>query len=251
MCKDEADIVEASMLRMLAQVDAVIVADNGSTDGTREILLDLADNHPLEVRDDPEVGYFQSEKMSALAARAAREGATFVVPFDCDEIWHSPEGRIADVLAEAAPTMAVAAAPILNYVAAAEDDVALPPFERLRWRRREALPLPKVACRSALPVTIEQGNHGAHWPTEIVHGLLEVHHFPYRSPEQFLSKVRNGAAAYAATDLPYSTGQHWREYGELLEAEGPGAVEDWFRQHFLIDDPASDPELILSPCPSP
>ncbi len=251
MVKDEGDVVEGTMLRMLGQVDAVIVADNGSTDGTREILDELAASHPLQVRDDPEVGYYQSQKMSALAAEAARQGASFVVPFDADEVWHSPQGRVADVLADQAPTLAVAAAPILNYVAAADDDPDLPPLERLRWRRREALGLPKVACRAALPVTIEQGNHGAHWPTEIVHGLLEVHHFPYRSAEQFLSKVRNGAAAYEATDLPRSTGQHWREYGELLEREGPEAVEAWFRQHFLIDDPTSDPELILSPCPSP
>lgn len=251
MCKDEVDIVEASMLRMLAQVDVVIAADNGSTDGTREILDELAQSHPLEVHDDPEVGYYQSQKISALVAEAAQRGATYVVPFDADEIWISPQGRIGDVLAEQPSSMAVAAAPILNYVAAADDDPSLPPLERIRWRRREPLPLPKVACRPALPVTMDQGNHGARWPTEIVHGLLEVHHFPYRSPAQFLSKVANGAAAYAATNLPTSTGQHWREYGELLEREGSAAVEDWFRRHFLAVDPASDSDLILSPCPSP
>ncbi len=251
MCKDEVDVIEGTLTRMLDQVDAVVVADNGSTDGTREILDELALSHPLQVRDDPEVGYYQSRKMTALAAEAASQGATWVIPLDVDEVWHSPLGRIADVLTEQDETsVAVAPAPILNYTAAADDDMALPPLERIRWRRREPLPLPKVACRPALPVTIDQGNHGAHWPTEIVHGLLEVHHFPYRSPEQFLSKVRNGAAAYAATSLPYGTGQHWREYGDLLEREGPEAVEDWFRRHFLVEDPASDPELVLSPCPS-
>jgi glycosyltransferase involved in cell wall biosynthesis len=245
MAKDEADVIEGTVSRMLAEVDAVIVADNGSTDGTREILDEL----PVQVIDDPEVGYYQARKMSALAALAAEQGATWVVPFDADEVWASPHGRIADVLAGVDPCVAVAPAPILNYVAAADDHPALPPLERIRWRRREPLGLPKVACRPVLPATIEQGNHGANYPTEIVHGLLEVHHFPYRSAEQFLSKVRNGAAAYKATDLPYGTGQHWREYGALLERDGPEGVEAWFREHFVADDPTSDPDLILSPCP--
>lgn len=250
MVKDEADVIAGTITRMLSQVDAILVADNGSTDGTREILDGLAASHPLQVCEDAEVGYYQSQKMSELAAEAARQGATFVIPFDADEIWHSPQGRIADVLVDQSPTMAVAAAPILNYVATADDDPALPPLERIRWRRREPLPLPKVACRPTAPVTIEQGNHGAHYPTEIIHGLLEVHHFPYRSAEQFLSKVRNGASAYKATDLPADTGAHWRQYGELLDTQGPEAVKDWFRQHFVIADPENDPELIPSPCPS-
>ncbi len=244
MCKDEVDVIEGSITRMLSQVDTVIVADNGSTDGTREILEGL----PIELVDDPEVGYYQSQKMSALAAKAAEQGADFVIPFDADEVWLSPHGRIGDVLARCEEV--AAPAPIFNYVAAADDDPALPPLERIRWRRREALGLPKVACRAALPVTIEQGNHGAHYPSGVAHGLLEVHHFPYRSEDQFLSKVRNGAAAYKATDLPEGTGAHWRQYGQLLDREGPEAVKAWFREHFVSDDPENDPDLILSPCPS-
>jgi hypothetical protein len=245
MVKDEADIIGGSIERMLRQVDVVIVADNGSTDGTREILEAFGDR--VEVREDPDVGYYQSEKMSHLAAVAAAQGADWVIPFDADEVWVSPHGRVADVLAEQAAT--IAAAPILNYMATASDDMSLPPLERIRWRQREALGLPKVACRAVLPVTIAQGNHGAHYPSGIVHELVEVHHFPYRSAEQFLSKVRNGAAAYKATDLPDDVGAHWRQYGELLDEQGPDAVKDWFREHFVSDDPESDPELIHAPCP--
>ena len=41
MVRDEEDVIRSTVAHMLDEVDAVIVADNLSTDRTREILDDL------------------------------------------------------------------------------------------------------------------------------------------------------------------------------------------------------------------
>ena len=243
MCKDEADVVEDCLRRMATQVDHLIVADNGSTDGTREILGELVGDLPLTVLDDPEVGYWQSRKMSALARQAAALGAEWVIAHDADEVWYSPFGRVGDVLAEQ-DGASIATAELYDHVPTAADPDDGAPADRIGWRRREKAPLPKVACNPHPAVTIHQGNHGADYGATI-DGLLVVRHFPYRSPAQMISKARNGAAAYAATDLPEHVGQHWRDYGRLTDDQ----IGDVFRNYFWSASPETDPSLIYDPAP--
>lgn len=248
MVRDEADIIGATVEHMIRQVDHVVVADNLSTDATRSILERLA----CEVLDDDDPGYRQSEKMTALARYAAKEhGADWVVPFDADEWWYSPHGRIADVLEAVAPQWLVASADLFDHVATGVDKPHDNPVKRIGWRRTNPVPLSKVACRWRDDLTIEQGNHGARYDggATVLAGQLVVRHFPYRSAEQFVRKARNGAQAYAATDLPPDVGAHWRQYGAIAEAHGDEACADIFRQWFWVAEPQHDPGLIYDPAP--
>lgn len=253
MVRDEADIVAATVGNMLRQVDRVLVADNGSVDGTREILEQL---DGVTVVDDPEPGYYQSRKISALAARAVDAGASWVLPFDADEMWITahPEHSIAETLESLPANVLVVEAMLFDHVATAADGNGSDPTRRMGWRRAAPAPLRKVACRAVDGLWIEQGNHAARFPgvphAPTVTNALEVRHYPYRSAEQFIRKARNGAAAYAATDLPEDVGAHWRGYGRILETAGPEALADVFRTWFWSADPAGDSQLVWDPCPA-
>lgn len=263
MVRDEADVIRSTVSRMLEQVDAVIVADNLSTDATGAILAELASEHSnlvVYVDDDPR--YLQSEKMTALARLAIEDfGAGWIVPFDADEVWYSPHhARVADALAEVGARWHVAPATLYDHVATGLDPDELDPVSRIGWRRRNPAPLPKVAARARADVVIEQGNHGAHYEEfepAWLDPVLVVRHFPYRSVDQLVRKVRNGAAAYAAAgDLQRADhGAHWRQWGVLLDTVGEEAIAEIFRKWYWRADPArpvtiegeKQPALILDP----
>jgi glycosyltransferase involved in cell wall biosynthesis len=248
MVRNEADIIGPVLAHMLGQVDHVLIADNLSTDATPEILAASG----AEVITDPDPAYRQSEKMTALAKRARDGGATWVVPWDADEIWYSPFGRIADVL----PTLdlaAVAPADLYDHVPTALDPIVDNPITRIGWRRREPGKLAKVACRTRPDLVIEQGNHGAtygrRWRGRRVSGQLVVRHYPYRTREQFVAKALQGGAALKLTDLPESSGAHWRQYAQIAETHGDDALAAVFDQWFHSDDPRADDTLIYDPAP--
>lgn len=258
MIRDEVDIVESTVRHMAAEVDFLIVADNRSVDGTREILDSLAGELPLTVVDDPQMGYYQSQTMTTLAARAAERGAEWIVPFDADEWHYSPFGRLADVLAEC--PQAIALAPSYTYVATAEDDPEeSDAVKRMGWRERDRYPLPKVACRASPGLTINQGNHSADYGKGVARTVnkFAIRHFPYRSYEQFERKVKNGAAAMSTTALENGICIHWREYGAILAEGGRAALERVYYERHFRDDPRAEvvvdgkaqPPLVFDPTP--
>lgn len=244
MVRDEEDIIGATVRHLLHEVDAVLVADNRSTDGTREVLRAIEAEYPgrVVVVEDPDPAYRQSAKMTALADRARTElGAEWVVPFDADEWWYSPFGRIADVLDELHPPWAIVPATLYDHVATALDEPHTDPTQRIGWRRQTPTPLPKVACRWWPGLTIAQGNHDAWYPAPVgrFDPLLVVRHFPNRSAEQFIRKARNGAEAYRAAgdSIPETQGAHWRQWGDLLDGQGPEALAEVYRLWYFRENP--------------
>lgn len=259
MMKDEEDVAYGVIAHLAGEgIDGILVADNGSTDSTRaeleRVKADMAAsskyeeaNCRIEILEDPEVGYYQSRKITALAAQAAERGATWIVPFDADELWVSAD-RVAVYLRSVPQDVAVVTAELFNHFVTALDIDGETPFERMVWRQNIPGTLPKVAVRWNPNVVIQQGNHsvigarGGTWPG------LQIRHFPYRSWEHFRRKAINGAAAYAATDLAPTEGAHWRGYGEILERHGEDALREVFDRYYSFVSPV-DEHMVRDPAP--
>ena len=250
MCKNEQDIIEHTVRHMLTQVDHVIVADNMSTDNTRAILESLPGDH-LTIIDDLDPAYEQSRKMTNLAQAARLLGADAVVPFDADEYWYAPDfPTISEAIAQSENTIFPAS--MYNFVPTAIDDTSDPnPFTRIQWKRKEGNPLVKVAGLVHGSMVVEMGNHNISYSKQFIHSwnteLLIVRHYPYRSPEQFVRKALQGAAALELTDLPYEMGEHWRSYAAIAKGMGDKALEDVFTEWFWDQDPNENPGMIHSP----
>lgn len=254
MVRDEADIIEHTLRHMATQVDFLIVSDNRSTDGTTDILQSLVGKLrvPLLLHRDDTVGYEQSKKMTALARAAAEEfRCDWIVPFDADEIWYAPNGNLSRFL-DQWPNVHIIEASLYDHVATALDDPDdANPISRIKWRRSYAATLPKVAVRSHESLRIGMGNHDAEYSFAPRHSRhqLAIRHFPYRSPEQIVRKIRNGAEAYAATDLPEHYGAHWRGWGRILEEHGEQAIVDLFHKWHWRENPTHAIEIDGDPSP--
>lgn len=222
LVRDEVDVVAATVEHHLAQgVETIIATDNGSVDGTREVLAEYEAQGVVRVRDEPEHDYRQSEWVTAMAREAAALGADWVVNLDADEFWR-PRGRgrtLHEVFAEVPDefgTVVTRRQDLIGRAATAGGWV-----RRLVWRDTLTLssrgtPLaPKAAHRADLEVVVPQGNHGASGPTlgpaSPVDPLV-VLHVPLRSYAQFERKIVNGGSAYESNpDTPKELGWHWRE----------------------------------------
>lgn len=250
LVKDEADIIAQTVRHMATQVDHLLVADNMSTDGTRDILSDLARELPLTVIDDTDVAHYQARKLTALSHRAADMGADWVAPFDADELVSSPLGRLGDVMGQQKRRVWVLSVALLEYRPTTSDPDNPDPYARIGWRKAQPNVLPKVVCRCHPDLWIGEGSHTAHYAGVALRSILDAvvtRHFPYRSAEQFVSKMRNGSRGRNATDLPPEVGVHLREHGRILAERGPAALERIYWQEHVIHDAENDPTMIFDP----
>lgn len=245
--RDEADIIEATVRHLLWHVDEVIVADNRSVDGTREILERL----PVDLREAPEVGHWQERTTNAMAMEALERGHEWVLPVDADEIWHcdDPRLRIGDWLARLAPThVMIVRARIFNHVPSADDPPHEPnPVRRIAYRKVYPEKR-KVACRLTPDLWIKMGNHSARMGgAPLTIPGLNLRHFQFRSEEQTVRKVRNTIESHTAAG---GIGRHRRITFQHYDGRSDEDIRSDFRHHFSSERPEEDGELIFDPAPA-
>lgn len=253
LVKDEADIVAANLdFHLALGVDALVVTDNGSTDGTREIIEEYASRTECIVVDEPGDDYSQSRWVTRMAELARDElGADWILNNDADELWLPEGGTLRSALSAtlaSTPDANLVMCHRYNMVCAHDAPETGEWSDRLRYRIARPIPRPrledplrdafeapyyywalpgKALCRAEGLRSVSQGNHGASYENRVraTSESIRVYHFPYRSRAQFLRKVTVGGAAYARNrELPPTSGWHWRRWHRMAAEVGVDAI---------------------------
>lgn len=255
--RDELDIVEPFVRHAAALVDEVIVTDHGSTDGTREVLAELARELPLTVRDDDAPGLRQAQRMTRMMREAVENrGADWVIPLDADEF---PIGLWRETLAQSDASAPLEARWRTYVPDPADDPEELNPALRLRHRlAAEANPWAKVAVPAALVragSSLAQGSHELLAQGRKVEARLapelRLAHLPVRSVGQYAAKVALAQLATLVTPgRAPSWNLHLRAAYELLKSEPaafPAALRAAALGYALSPGQQFEPRLELDP----
>src|SRR5690349_7972142 len=151
--RNEADIIEPFIRHHARHCDKIIVLDDGSTDGTYELLTELVQEQlPLVILKEPVIGYEQSRYMTLLLHTAKQKfGADWILPLDADEFIEPSDGKnLADVLRDQPP--AVIELKWSNFVWKPEDETSdeINPVVRMRSRTRPRSDQSKVLIHASL-----------------------------------------------------------------------------------------------------
>lgn len=220
--KDEADIIGENLLRLLAEgVDVIRVADQMSTDGTRDVLADVRRDYPtyVEVIDNTDTLYWQAKVMTELAHDVGRAGADWVLPFDADEFVYAtnPSLTIAQALSACASTV-VSMRPYLML-----DRISLVVGSENR--------LPKVAFRFTEGCRLLTGNHSVVgvYGSETM-AALDLRELKFRSFDHFCRKVAN----YQATEDSFPPDTYYRTLDGFSPAEMEAEWQTYLAQPTII-----------------
>lgn len=222
LVKNEADIIAHTVRHFLQQdLDGLIVVDNGSTDGTVELLRELAESDQRVLTgEDKEPAHHQGRKTSYLAHLAWRAGADWVVPFDADEQWFAHGGTVPEFL-RASEAEVVNCAVYDVYPAPTTLTESVLDLSATGPLHMDSAPTGwvKVAFRARPWVWVGEGNHGVDSKGPRATGLSLLH-FQYRSLEHVSRKVRGGrdAVAKAFGDVA-NHGSHWQDLSRLSRDE--------------------------------
>ncbi|HUV09938.1 MAG TPA: glycosyltransferase [Acidimicrobiia bacterium] len=249
MFHNEADVAGLVVRHMLEECDLVVVADNNSDDGSREQLEAIGDPR-LVIVDEPSTAFNQAATMRRVAEIARERGALWAVPFDFDEWWDSPEGRLADVLRALPEEFDAVAAMTCDMIPQPSDDPDLDVFHRVTmtrpgslWSQGNARKVAYITGPDRIPL---QGNHGLvdRMPWDVEPGPIRIRHYPFRSREQASRKVRHGRRAILEAKLPTSSGTHWQEWGALSDPEFDAWWATWTDPAGLVPW-AGDPVRVI------
>lgn len=250
LVRNESDIIEENIRFHAAQgVDAFVVMDNHSDDGTREILSELQSDYDLTIIDQTEQNYQQAKWMTELAFIAANQiGADLVISNDADEFWLATPGtQLKDHLCPNDSVVTVKRHNMVltesvlqqNYHYSQAKFMVKNPIDYAdQTQGYEAMSMllikisPKTIINPYGLIRLKGGNHrakhGWKWANARTESGIRVFHYPIRSYERFEQNIINRKRLLETTNA--GMGPHYRRWVQLYNN---GKLEEEFSQFIL------------------
>ena len=239
LVRDEADIVDDHIaFHLAAGVDFVVAGDNGSTDGTAEILEKYARDGYLNRITVPDP-FSQIDVVTQMARMAATSfGADWVINSDADEFWWARTGTLKELLSAVPARFGSVRGMWRNFVARPERPGSFAETMTVRTNETTGGPHPfnphfKTVHRASPDVEVGGGNHDVSG-----RGLtplfgwypIDILHFPIRSLAHFERKFLRWwqiTAVDGEASNPY--------YNVVRDAHREGRIAELY-EPFVIDD---------------
>lgn len=253
LVKNEADIIEDNIRFHARQgVDCFAVMDNGSEDGTREILEKLKAEFDLHVIDQPEQNYQQAKWMTQLADYARTQlKADLVISNDADEFWVSETGHSLKQHLSVNDSVVT----VKRHNMALSKDALKPDYHYLDSNIVVKNPIlydtqaqinetavsmllvkisPKTIVNPHGLIRMKGGNHRAKHGWRLINkrdeNHIKVYHYPIRNYQQFEANIKNRKRLLETTNA--LMGDHYRRWVKLLDE---GTLEQEFNKFILSE----------------
>lgn len=251
--RDEADII-AENIEFHAKngVDAFVVVDNGSKDGTRDILARLCKSYDMDVIGYP--GLFVQEKIATGLGEHLRERkhVDWLISNDADEFWVPRTGDLKSCIRMSTPVLRVKRYNLLPTKKDLSDrryrffhnlmlvqnplgfqPAAPDPDEPLKYPIMLRSFPPKVMCSMTGFKAVHKGNHAVeHMGNPAVDiDEITVFHFPLRKYDVFETRIRNHAESF--DDRPPGTSWHLRRWFTCYQR---GTLRNEYDSMLLTDE---------------
>lgn len=228
LVRDEADVLPEAIAGIMGWADALWVLDNGSIDGSWEIVRQAA-AEDSRIRAWGQTRAVFSDALRAAVfhdARASFGHGDWIVRVDADEFFHTPppdfvrervgrhESFVCGLLHEFVLLKREAAA-----IERGEEDLSLPVTERRRWWTPNHFPEPRLfRYRRSMKWP---GTRSHPWLAGVMaNERIQIRHYRWRTPEQ--AKRRWALREAVRGTMPFG-GAHW---AKDWRAEGLRTVRD-------------------------
>ncbi len=255
LVRNEEDIVRYNIDFHLSKgVDFIIVTDNGSTDSTRDILIEYEEKGVLHLIDEPTHNHNQAQWNNRMAQIARDQyDANIIFHCDADEFWYPRSGNLKDEISNRPEDILLV--DVINILlmdkgggeAFPEDTrfaVVNPIVAKDYMEETKKVNLfyfkypPKVIFKSTPKLfLVSQGNHTVtnkdDSATEGKSQDIVIYHYPVRSRDHFFDKVIKGGSAYEQKDnLDKSTGFHLRHWYDSYKE---GLLDEEYKKLILYE----------------